>query len=197
LELNKKPDVVKIAERLVTKDGALMAAGNPGELKKTESGESDPGYESDSNHKLGLKKTDGVVVVVPVDKQPTSILFPKKKCAAKMIDIPSSRIDPKLVVSRDFEKCDEKRVAENWNKETSKSNHQIRAGRKEKGQQISYSATASNPSLVTSERRGLDRRESSDLIDHIISSSVIDEMSNINKPDSPITLEIFSPVMVR
>jgi len=197
--VKKPPEVLKLGENVqdlsknVSKD---VSAAKSGELKKTESGESDPGYESDS----GVKKVDGVVKV----KNPN--LFSAK--LTKMNDVSpatasSSKIDPNLVLLRPtakVESCDEKKKT-NWNKETSKSNHQIvRAGHKEKGQPISVASSLSNSSQITpeilTEVDHRDRQDSSDLVNQIIGSSVIDEMSNIKKPDSPITLEIFSPVMV-
>ena len=198
-EVVREPDqVVKISEKVkdLSKNGAKdVAASKTGELKKTESGESDPGYESDSNNKSGIKKVDGVTIKTPN-------LFSSK--TTKMNEVSpatasSSKGDPKLVILRPtkVESCDEKK---NWNRETSKSNHLIRAGHKEKGQQVSVASLQSNSSQRTPETLieidERDRQDTSDLANQIIGSSIIDEMSNIKKSDSPITLEIFSPVMV-
>ena len=156
-EENKPQVIGKSVERMkdpLTKD----VAGNPAEVKKTESGESDPGYESDSNNKSGNKNSGKKVVP------------------------PSDIFSPKPIVVKD----------ENRNKEIPKSQHPLKSAHREKVQHVGCSSSLSQtPRFGT-----LERREKQDVLGKIISPDIIEEMSNIKHPDSPVTLEIFSPVMV-
>jgi len=221
-EHKPKPGVgnIKIATEEAKTESIVAVAGvvaNPGELKKTESGESDPGYESDSvvNKKLGIKVDP---VVVPPQQQQhqsgTNSFSRKKSGTTKLIESSlssfsssssSSKTDPKLVISRTTTNVDMEKGKsdENWNKETSKSNHQIRGGHKEKGMTSTYATSVSptKPPPNYENLNELDGLDTSELVHKIMSSSIIDERSctvNNIKPESPpVTLEIFSPVMVR
>jgi hypothetical protein len=224
-EHKPKPVVgnIKIETEKAKTESIVVVAGvvaNPGELKKTESGESDPGYESDSvvNKKLGIK-VDPVVVPPQQQQQQqhqsgTNTFSKKKSGTTKLIESSlsslsssssSSKTDPKLVISRTTKNVDMEKGKsdENWNKETSKSNHQIRGGHKEKGLTSTYatSVSSSKPPPNYENLNELDGLDTSELVHKIMSSSIIDEMSctvNNIKPESPpVTLEIFSPVMVR
>jgi len=165
LERNKKGNnssrwedskvISKSVERIKDPLAAKDVPGNPAEVKKNESGESDPGYESDSNNKSGNKNSG---------KRP----------------IPSSDIFlPKSISSKDDDR----------NKE---SQHPIKSAHKEKVQLVGgLSSLSQAPRFNT-----LERRDKQEVLGKIISPDIIEEMSNIKHPDSPVTLEIFSPVMV-
>ena len=149
----------KSVERI--KDPLLKdVAGNPVEVKKNESGESDPGYESDSNNKSGNKNSGKKVV-----PSSSSDIFP-----------------PKLIAPKDGER----------NKAMPKMQPPMKSAHKEKVQHVGCPSSASQ----TPRFNTLERREKKDVLSKIISPDIIEEMSNIKHPDSPVTLEIFSPVMV-
>jgi hypothetical protein len=69
---NKTPFVGKVDERIKNPATKDVVGENPAEVKKTESGESDPGYESDSNNKSGGKKFDEKKSVQKVSTKTTS-----------------------------------------------------------------------------------------------------------------------------
>ena len=173
-----------------------------GESKKNESGESDPGYESDSNsknNKSGIKKSLDVVKVVDDVTPPSSSLFSKPKPVSKPLDIPSFRADLKPVNSRsiptlknNFEMDPARRAVES---SKNNSHHLTIKGVQQKEKGLVQMLSTSNTSNLFHLSTNLDRLDRSDLAEKIVSSSGIDEMSDMK--EAGVTLEIFSPVMVR
>ena len=235
-DLNKagKPD-----DRLKVPDPEIVAE-NPVEVKKTESGESDPGYESDSNTKSGIKNPVKVdAKIVPKDqfvnapgknKEPLKghqhhqqqqqqhhhkqqqhqqqqhlvVTKQSQKVVQQVASSSSSseaqprkfntldRLDKKnKLVKLDKVEKQDRLDRFDWLEKhrQDKLNRLDKQDKTDKLDQIDR-----KDKLDRLDRQ--DKQDKEDIFNKIISPNLIEELANVKDAAAPVTLEIFSPVMV-
>ena len=235
-DLNKagKPD-----DRLKVPDPEIVAE-NPVEVKKTESGESDPGYESDSNTKSGIKNPVKVdAKIVPKDQfvnAPGKNKEPLKghqhhqqQQQQHQHQQQQHQQQQHLVVTKQSQKVVQQVASSSSSSEAQprkfntldrldKKNKLVKLDKVEKQDRLDrfdwlekhrqdklnrLDKQDKTDKLDQIDRKDKldrldrqDKQDKEDIFNKIISPNLIEELANVKDAAAPVTLEIFSPVMV-